>query len=40
MFINIFEFSTLYTNIPHNKTKNVMREIINVGFKDTLKGYF
>ena len=29
-----FDFSTLYTNIPHDKLKHVMKEVIDFGFKD------
>ena len=31
--IATFDFFTLYTNIPHNILKNVMRELINFYFK-------
>ena len=30
--INAFDISTWYTNIPHNKLKNVIGEIINFEF--------
>ena len=31
--ITTYDFSTPYTNIPHNKRKNVMSELINACFK-------
>ena len=37
--ITTFDFSTLYTSIPHDKLKNAMREIINFGFKGGDKFY-
>ena len=30
--ISIFDFSTLYTNMPHHRLKSVMGELINVCF--------
>ena len=30
--IRTFDISTLYANIPNNKVKNVMRELINFCF--------
>ena len=37
--ITTFDFSTLYTSIPHDKLKNALREIINFGFKGGDKFY-
>ena len=37
--ISTFDFATLYTNIPHGKLKNVLREIINFCFKGGDKKY-
>ena len=37
--ISTFDFATLYTNIPHDKLKNVLREIINFCFKGGDKMY-
>ena len=37
--ISTFDFSTLYTNIPHAKLKNVLRELINFCFKGGDKKY-
>ena len=37
--ITTFDFSTLYTSIPHDKLKNAMREIINFGFRNEDKFY-
>ena len=37
--ITTFDFSTLYTSIPHDKLKNALREVINFGFKGGDKFY-
>ena len=34
-----YNFSTLYSNIPHNKLKNVTKELINFCFKGGEKVY-
>ena len=37
--IGTYDFSTLHTNIPHNKLKNVMRKLINFYFKGEEKQF-
>lgn len=37
--ITTYYFSTLYTNIPRNKLKNVIREAISLSFNDDEKQF-
>jgi hypothetical protein len=37
--VSSFDFSTLYTNIPHDKLINVLSEIINFSFKGGTRSY-
>ena len=37
--VSSFDFSTLYTNIPHDKLINVLSEVINFSFKGGTRSY-
>ena len=37
--IATYDFSAVYTNIPHNKLKNVKRELLNFCFKGSKKQF-